>query len=171
MFHQFSSVIFMTVLISFFSTDIENVYAQNLDFFGWDGKSVCNDAKNILLKHDKDLEQLEWISRDELERKHLLSELSDKEVDVIIECKKHMLPQLKSEILTKKIGYFEGQNEHDVTGISRVITIENKDYLRFENFQIGFSGDTNPDLHVYLATDNDFSNSILSGKIKNKCWE
>ena len=153
--------------LSFVFQESNPVYAQEFPSIRlWNDDSICNDAEKILSEHNKTLEQLPWISRDDKERDILISNLSTNEIDILMSCEKNNLPNLNSEIITEKIGFFEGKNDFDAVGISRVITIENKNYLRFENFEIGFSGNHNPDLHVYLAPHDNFSDSIYLEKLK-----
>ena len=56
-------------------------------------------------------------------------------------------------------------NLSEVSGVSRILSVDNNEFLRFENFQI-----TNgPDLHVYFTNDGDLVNGkdlgILKGNI------
>ena len=167
--HVLSTLIITSSLlvISFVSDEVIPAYGQeNESFLIWSDEFICEDAEKILEKHDKHLEQLPWISRDNKEREKLISQLSFEEIEILIACQKQGLSNLKSEIITKKIGYFEGENSHDAIGVARVITIENKNYLRFEHFELGFSGKLNPDLHVYLTKHDDFSDSIYLEKLK-----
>ena len=161
-------VFFSTFALLVFIDENNEVYAQNDSSQFWKTETTCEKAEKILATKNKSFEQLDWISRDAKEREKLVSSLTSDELKEVLACAKSNLPDLKSEIITKKIGFFEGQNAHQVNGKARVITIENKDYLRFENFEIGFSGDKNPDLHVYLATQDDFSNNIYLEKLKTK---
>ena len=161
-------MIFSIFLFSFFSEEF-HVYAQNDQLpLMWENEPICDAAGKILSEKNLSYEQLVWISKDIKEREHFISNFTPDEIDLILSCAKNNLPDLKSEIITKKIGFFEGKNNHEVNGLSRVITIENRDYLRFENFEIEFSGDTNPDLHVYLTNNADFSNSVYLEKLKTK---
>jgi len=161
-------VIFGISIFSFFSEEF-NVYAQDVELSSiWANEPICQTAEKILSEQNISYEQLVWISKDNKERERFFSNFTPSEIDLILSCAKNNLPDLKSEIITKKIGFFEGKNNHEANGVSGVITIENKDYLRFENFEIGFSGDANPDLHVYLANNNDFSNNVYLEKLKTK---
>lgn len=56
-------------------------------------------------------------------------------------------------------------NLSEVSGVSRILSVDNNEFLRFENFRI-----TNgPDLHVYFTNDGDLVNGkdlgILKGNI------
>ena len=157
--------IFSVTFVLYTDTEINSVYAQNDKFYN-NNDSACREAEKILRENNKNPGQLSWISRDEVERTKLISNLSSEELETLIDCEQKDLPNLKSEIFTQKIGYFEGKNNHDVIGKARVIAIENDNYLRFENFEIGFSGKFNPDLHVYITKDEDFSNFIYLEKLK-----
>ena len=162
------SVIFSILAFSFFSEDLI-VYAQDTELSSiWTNEPICQTVEKILSEKNVSYEQLVWISKDDKERERFFSNFTSDEIDLILSCAKDNLPNLKSEIITKKIGFFEGKNNHEANGISKVITIGNRDYLRFENFEMGFSGDTNPDLHVYLTNNDDFSNSIYLEKLKTK---
>ena len=55
-----------------------------------------------------------------------------------------------------------GDGVHDVQGVSKVIEIDQVSYLRFEDFTAA----NGPDLHVYLATDNDASEFVDLGLLK-----
>ena len=161
------AIISVIFVFSFDAEEINSAYAQNDEFYSFNNNDpVCKEAEKILRDNNKNPGQLSWISRDKVERTNLISNLSAKELDTLIECEKKELPNLKSEIFTKKIGYFEGKNDHEVIGKARVIAIENNNYLRFENFEIGYLGKINPDLHVYMTKNEDFSNSIYLEKLK-----
>ncbi|MEX0932484.1 MAG: DM13 domain-containing protein [Candidatus Pacearchaeota archaeon] len=60
---------------------------------------------------------------------------------------------------------------HKVSGEAKVISQDNKKYLRFENFQ----STNGPDLYVYLSTDEgagDFVNlGELKGNFENQNYE
>ena len=148
---------------------MDTAYAQNNNFLPpWDDNLLCIEAQQILDEQNKSFEQLVWISKDMREREKFLADLTSDEIDVILSCVKNNLPDSKSEIITKKIGFFEGQNNHEAIGSARIITIENRDYLRFENFEIELSGSTNPNLHVYLSQHGDFENGVYLEKLKTK---
>ena len=145
------------------------VYAQDDELFSmWDSESVCEQVEDILSAKDKNYEQLSWISKDAVERDRFVSSFTSDEINTILSCAQSNLSNLESKIITKKIGFFEGKNNHNANGESRLISIENQDYLRFENFEIGFFGDTNPDLHVYLTKSDDFSDTIYLENLKTK---
>ena len=161
-------VIFGVSIFSIFSEDF-NVYAQDAELSSiWEREPVCETVEKILSAKNKNYEQLSWISNDDKEREHFISNFTSDQIDLIQSCAQNNLPNLKSEIITKKVGFFEGKNNHEVNGESRVIVIENKNYLRFENFEIGFSDDANPDLHVYLAKNGDFSDNVYLENLKIK---
>ena len=68
----------------------------------------------------------------------------------------------KSEILILKSGIFVGLVGHDAQGLAKIIQVNDKQFLRFENFQV-----TNgPDLRVYLTSDGDVKNGIHIDKLK-----
>ena len=171
-FSYFSLVLLVIIGVSvslFIPYDDNSAYAIDYDQLQWEGDFICNNAKEILEKQDKSFEQLVWISKDVREREDFVSNLTENEIEMILSCvKDKTLPDSKSEIVTKKIGFFEGKNDHLATGVARIITIENRDYLRFEHFEIGFSGTTNPDLHVYLTMGDDFSDNVYLEKLKTK---
>lgn len=71
-----------------------------------------------------------------------------------------------ASIIEIRSGNFSNSgNISEVSGISRILSVDNNEFLRFENFKI-----TNgPELHVYFTNDGDLVNSkdlgILKGNI------
>ena len=64
--------------------------------------------------------------------------------------------------LTTHTGEFFGLQGHNGEGIAKVIVVDDKHYLRFENFKV-----TNgPDLFVYVASDGDVSDGKILGRLK-----
>ena len=61
-------------------------------------------------------------------------------------------------------GYFVGVDDgiHDASGDAKIFKLEDKQYLRFENFE----ATNGPDLHVYLATDEQATEFIDLGSLK-----
>lgn len=61
-------------------------------------------------------------------------------------------------------GYFVGVDDgiHDASGNAKIFKLEDKQYLRFENFE----ATNGPDLHVYLATDEKATEFIDLGSLK-----
>jgi len=162
----------ITVLLS----NVENldiVYAQSSANFLWDNETTCQKSDKILATHDKSTGQLNWLSKDKKERENFISNLTTNEINIILECAKTNLPQLKSDIIIEKIGFLEGENNHQSKGKVMIITIEHNNYLRIENFEIGLVSDENqkmknPNLHVYLTKQGDFSDNVYLETLKTK---
>jgi len=66
--------------------------------------------------------------------------------------------------MTKSSGIFVGVGDgiHDATGDAMVLSIDDTQYLRFENFK----STNGPDLYVYLSTDEQASDYVSLGKLK-----
>ena len=99
--------------------------------------------------------------------------LSQNDVFVIEQCLHESLPTLGSTLVSIKIGFLEGIGGHDAKGKSVVVIIENDEYLRLENFEIGYDPKPGndfkiPELHVYLSTGNVNSPEIYLDKLKTK---
>jgi hypothetical protein len=69
-----------------------------------------------------------------------------------------------NEIVPVFSGTFAGVGDgvHDVQGVANVIKVDDSTYLRFENFAAA----NGPDLHVYLATDDEASEFVDLGVLK-----
>jgi len=55
-----------------------------------------------------------------------------------------------------------GDGVHDVQGLTKIIEVNGKNYLRFEDFAAA----NGPDLQVYLATDDKASEFVTLGPLK-----
>jgi len=66
--------------------------------------------------------------------------------------------------MTKSSGTFVGVGDgiHDATGDAMVLSIDDTQYLRFENFK----STNGPDLYVYLSTDEQASDYVSLGRLK-----
>ena len=64
--------------------------------------------------------------------------------------------------VTTHMGEFRGLQGHQGEGIAKIISVDEQNFLRFENFKV-----TNgPDLFVYIAPDGDVSQGLLLERLK-----
>jgi hypothetical protein len=67
-----------------------------------------------------------------------------------------------SDVLILRTGQFEGLVGHHASGTAKIISVGDKQYLRFENFEV-----TNgPDLRVYLTNGGDVKTGFHLEKLK-----
>lgn len=109
---------------------------------------------------------------DEIQRLPLVKKMPEKVRDMIMDESAKLtktisqeMPQMMNtseSILILKNGEFEGLVGHHAEGIAKIIQVNGKQYLRFENFQV-----TNgPDLRVYVTEGGDVKKGIHLDKLK-----
>ena len=139
----------------------------------WDKTQFCKETEDILEQKGKTIGQLIWISRDINELDEFIKNITYKEEQIILECLKDKLPEVKSELIVNKIGFLEGLNNHKAKGKVSTLTIGTDDYLRLDYFEIDYDAAKSiPDLHIYV-TDSNFIDSKCPedkylGKVKTK---
>jgi len=134
----------------------------------WDNTQFCKEAANTLHEKEKTMEQIIWISKDPNQLDEFIKNSTYREQQIILECMKRGLPEVKSELIVNKIGFLEGLNNHNVKGKVSTLTIGAEDYLRLDYFEIDYDPTKNiPDLHIYL-TDSNFIDSECTGEYLGK---
>jgi hypothetical protein len=68
----------------------------------------------------------------------------------------------EADVKVLRSGPFVGVRGHEAKGIAKILSVNGKEYLRFEEFMV-----TNgPDLHVYLTKGGDVHSGVHLGKLK-----
>ena len=117
---------------------------------------TCNEMDNILKNAGIESEDIPVMGDNESQQNLPFSQNDE---DIITKCLQGNLPILSSYHKPTKTGFLNGVNGHEVKGEFNALTIEQKEFLRLENFEIGYepqhaSGFKIPELHVYLSTDD-----------------
>ena len=129
----------------------------------YDLYSTCNEMNVILNNTGMDRSNLSMMGNDKFDQN---SKFNQHDQDVIQHCIQGELPILSSYQLPKKIGFLNGVNGHDAKGKFEIILIGQNEFLRLENFEIGYepryqSGFKIPELHIYLSRDDDLSSDDI----------
>lgn len=113
-----------------------------------------------------------FIEMDDEKRKILVEKIPQEVEDMIMEKAATVVVPISESVdemmesdpvfTLLKNGMFEGLAGHNAEGIAKIIQINDKTFLRFENFHV-----TNgPDLRVYITPDGDVKNGIHLDKLK-----
>ena len=142
----------------------------------YDEQTVCDQTDRLLNLDGKSYEEAKRFSTNPsgmIERYEITS-LTDEQLYAINNCGYANLPSLVSIILEKRVGFFEGLNNHLATGKVSVIEIESGNYLRFVDYEIKYvpnphSSTTVPEFHVYLrlGDEENYEDKYLE-KLKEK---
>ena len=158
----------LSLLISYYGFQVSpNFVAQMFS----ESEGICEKSDLILEFHDISYPHIIRTISDETGLDNL--GLNSEEIKTIEQCLQSNLPRLDSTLITEKIGFFESVGGHFVKGKSIVVPIEQDNYLRLENFEIGIEHKKGtefqiPELHVYLSKNNIPSPEIYLDKLKVK---
>ena len=159
----------ISLMISYYGFQVSpDIGAQ---IFTGDINTICKDTNQILESRNLTYPQVIRAISDETGLRTL--GLNSQDISTIEKCLQGRLPSLGSTLESKKIGFFEGVNGHSVKGKSIIISIEKTNYLRLENFEIGYEIKQGkefkvPELHVYLTKGNIRSPEIYLDKLNTE---
>jgi hypothetical protein len=120
-------------------------------------------------------EYQKFIAMNEEDRMHMATLMSEKEKDMVMMGAAQVTRDVDESVAemseqemempsleVTRTGSFVGVGGHPAEGIAKIISVDGKEYLRFEEFMV-ING---PDLRVYLTSGGDVKNGEHLGKLK-----